>query len=91
MPGCHGVLCPPYCSWERAPSENHNGLLRQYFPKKMTLEGVTQIEVDGAVHSLNDRPRKCLKYRTPHGVLRDKSGAAYIVETRNSYLNPRVF
>ena len=58
----------PYCSWERGLNENHNGLLRQYFPKKMSLAGVTQIEVDDAVYALNHRPRKCLNYRTPHEV-----------------------
>ena len=58
----------PYCSWERGLNENHNGLLRQYFPKKMSLAGVTQIEVDAAVYALNHRPRKCLGYRTPHEV-----------------------
>lgn len=58
----------PYCSWERGLNENHNGLLRQYFPKKMSLAGVTQIEVDEAVYALNHRPRKCLDYRTPHEV-----------------------
>ena len=58
----------PYCSWERGLNENHNGLLRQYFPKKMSLAGVTQSEVDAAVYALNHRPRKCLGYRTPHEV-----------------------
>ena len=58
----------PYCSWERGLNENHNGLLRQYFPKKMSLREVTQIQVDEAVYALNHRPRKCLGYRTPHEV-----------------------
>ena len=57
-----------YCSWERGLNENHNGLLRQYFPKKMSLAGMTQSEVDEAVYALNHRPRKCLGYRTPHEV-----------------------
>lgn len=58
----------PYCSWERGLNENHNGLLRQYFPKKMSLREVTQMQVDEAVYALNHRPRKCLNYRTPHEV-----------------------
>lgn len=58
----------PYCSWERGLNENHHGLLRQYFPKKMSLAGVNQIEVDDAVYALKHRPRKCLGYRTPHEV-----------------------
>ena len=58
----------PYCSWERGLNENTNGLLRQYFPKQMSLAGVTQSQVDAAVYALNHRPRKCLGWRTPHEV-----------------------
>ncbi|MDW5442275.1 IS30 family transposase [Polaromonas sp. SM01] len=58
----------PYCSWERGLNENHNGLLRQYFPKKTSFLKVSQHQVDDAVYRLNHRPRKCLGYRTPHEV-----------------------
>ena len=58
----------PYCSWERGLNENHNGLLRQYFPKKTNFLKVSQHEVDDAVYLLNHRPRKCLGYMTPHEV-----------------------
>lgn len=58
----------PYCSWERGLNENHNGLLRQYFPKTTSLLRVTQDDVNDAVYQLNHRPRKCLGYRTPHEV-----------------------
>jgi IS30 family transposase len=58
----------PYCSWERGLNENHNGLLRQYFPKKTSFLKVSQHEVNHAVYLLNHRPRKCLGYRTPHEV-----------------------
>jgi IS30 family transposase len=58
----------PYCSWERGLNENHNGLLRQFFPKKTNLLKVTQDQVNDAVYCLNQRPRKCLGYRTPHEV-----------------------
>ena len=58
----------PYCSWERGLNENHNGLLRQFFPKKTNLLKVSQDEVNDAVYRLNHRPRKCLSYRTPHEI-----------------------
>ncbi len=66
--GAQVYFAHPYCSWERGLNENHNGLLRQYFPKSMSLAKVTQVEVDAAVYALNHRPRKCLGYRTPHEV-----------------------
>ena len=61
----------PYHSWERGTNENTNGLLRQFFPKQMSLLGVSDIEVNEALYRLNHRPRKCLGYRTPHEVFFD--------------------
>ena len=58
----------PYCSWERGLNENHNGLLRQFFPKNTNLLKVGQDQVNDAIYHLNHRPRKCLGYRTPHEV-----------------------
>ena len=40
-------------------------LLRQYFPKKMRLDGVTMAEVDAVVQELNHRPRKRLGWDAP--------------------------
>jgi len=56
----------PFCSWQRGLNENTNGLLRQYFPKKMELTGVERKDVDKAARRLNNRPRKRLYYETPN-------------------------
>ena len=58
----------PYSSWERGTNENTNGLLRQYFPKGTDFNLVSQKEIDKVVNKLNNRPRKCLGYRTPAEV-----------------------
>lgn len=58
----------PYSSWERGTNENTNGLLREFFPKKMAFATITQRELDVAVTNLNNRPRKRLGYRTPSEV-----------------------
>ena len=55
----------PYCSYERGTNENTNGLLRQFFEKGRDLTGVGASEIARAVSLLNNRPRKCLGYRTP--------------------------
>lgn len=60
----------PYHSWERGTNENTNGLLRFYFPKKMSFAHLTQAELDAAVLEINTRPRKRLSYKTPSQVLK---------------------
>jgi len=63
----------PYHSWERGCNENANGLLRQYFPKKMAFAKVEQKEIELAVSEINHRPRKRLSYLTPHEVFYEKN------------------
>lgn len=64
-----------YCSWERGTNENWNGLLRQFFPKGTYFATITQADVQRAVHSLNNRPRKRLGYSTPREVFKGCSGS----------------
>ena len=45
-----------------------NGLIRQFFPKKMPFDAITQKDIAFAMHHLNHRPRKCLGFKTPHEV-----------------------
>lgn len=61
-------FCYPYHSWERGTNENTNGLIRQYFPKKYDFNLIKKEELGYVVKKLNNRPRKRLKYKTPHDV-----------------------
>jgi IS30 family transposase len=66
----------PYCAWQRGCNENSNGLLRRYFPKGTDFSQVSDEHLASVVDILNNRPRKCLDYRTPHEVVqRAFSGA----------------
>jgi len=58
----------PYCSWERGTNENTNGLIRQYFKKKMNFDTITDDDIRRVEYKLNNRPRKCLGYKTPYEV-----------------------
>ena len=71
---CDTFFAKPYHSWERGLNENTNGLLRQYFPKKSSLKEVSIQQVQQTTEKLNNRPRKCLNYRTPYEVFRQLSG-----------------
>jgi len=58
----------PYASWERGLNENTNGLIRQYFPKKHDFTSITEHQIEQVMDKLNNRPRKCLGFKTPNEV-----------------------
>lgn len=58
----------PYASWERGVNESMNGLVRQFFPKKIRFESITETDIEFAMHRLNHRTRKCLGFKTSHEV-----------------------
>ncbi|MCP3886720.1 MAG: IS30 family transposase [Propionibacteriaceae bacterium] len=68
--GCY--FAQPYHSWERGLNENTNGLIRQYFPKKMEFTFITLEEIAFVEDRLNNRPRKCLGFKTPNAVYRSR-------------------
>jgi IS30 family transposase len=65
----------PYSSWERGTNENTNGLIRQYFPKKRSFVTITQQDIEFVMDRLNNRPRKCLGFKSPNQVFFNHSSA----------------
>lgn len=55
----------PYSSWERGLNENHNGLIRQYLPKRLPFNNVSHYKVMKIQEKLNNRPKKILNFKTP--------------------------
>jgi IS30 family transposase len=55
----------PHAPWQRATSENTNGLLRQYFPKSTDLSVHSALDLEWVATELNDRPRKRLGFMKP--------------------------
>ncbi len=67
--GLRVFFADPYCAWQRGANENTNGLLRRYLPKGTDFSQVADHQLAFVVHALNNRPRKCLGYRTPFEVV----------------------
>ena len=55
----------PHHSWERGSNENTNGLIRQYLPKGVSMEALTQADCDRIAAKINHRPRKRYDWCTP--------------------------
>ena len=58
----------PGCPQQRGTNENMNGLIRQYFPKGTAFNTVSPARVRQVENLINDRPRRCLGYKTPNEV-----------------------
>lgn len=58
-------FCNPYHSWEKGTVENTIGLIRRWLPKKTDLAQISETEIMKIQKWLNNRPRKCLSYKTP--------------------------
>ena len=74
--GMNVYFADPYAPWQRGTNENTNGLLRHYFPKGIDWRKVTHQMLATVVEKLNNRPRKCLNYRTPNEVFLKNTGGA---------------
>ena len=71
--GAEFYFPPPYQPWQRGTNENTNGLLREFFPKHQDIAQYSDEYIEKCVWKLNNRPRKCLQWRTPYEVHFEKA------------------
>ena len=48
--------------WKWESNENTNGLLRNFYPKRVDFYDITQNELDAVVNIINNRFCKCFEY-----------------------------
>ena len=65
----------PHKPWQRVTNENTNDILRFFFPKGFDFRTVTQDDVDFVVNLINNRPRKCLGWKSPAEIFFENSVA----------------
>ena len=58
-------FCDPYRSWQKGTVENTVGLVRRIFPKGYDFKQLSQKDLKKVQNALNNRPRKCLGFKTP--------------------------
>lgn len=68
-------FCDPYSSYQRGSNENRIGIIRQYLPKGMELQMLTNRDLKKIEFEINNRPMKCLDWLTPYEVMFEKSCA----------------
>ena len=74
--GLRAFFCDPHSPWQRGGIENANGRLRRDLPRKASLSGYSDKDIDSIVWNLNTTPRKCLGFKTPIEVFAAQLGVA---------------
>jgi IS30 family transposase len=72
---CNSYFCQPYHSWEKGSVEQINGLIRRYLPKGTDFTLIHHSKIKEIEMALNNRPRKCLNFKTPLEVYTEMCGA----------------
>lgn len=73
--GCKVYFAHPYSSWERGSNERHNGLIRRFIPKKLSISKVLPETILRIQNWCNHLPRKILGYKTPQACFYEEIGA----------------
>jgi IS30 family transposase len=66
--GTRSYFCNPYRSWEKGAVENAISLIRRFLPKKTDFAIITPAQLKTIENRLNNKPRKCLTFKTPAEV-----------------------
>ena len=73
---CKVYFTDTHAPEQRGSNENLNGLIREFFPKGVSLAHVTQFQASQAAADLNARPRKRLGYDCPRRVFASLAGTS---------------
>lgn len=57
--------CHSYAAWEKGTNENHNRMIRRFFPKGTDFSKVTRKQIRAVQDWMNNYPRKKLGWKTP--------------------------
>jgi len=67
-------FCDPYSSDQKGSVENGNGVLRYDLPRSANIDSLSQKQIDKIVDKINNRPMKCLGFKTPSEVFMGNYG-----------------
>lgn len=70
--GTQTWFCDPSAPWQKGTVENTNRRARRWLPRKLDPTAVSDHDLKMICDRLNPTPRKCLGWRTPAEVFREK-------------------
>lgn len=70
--GAQTWFCDPQSPWQKGTVENTNRRARKWLPREVNPLSITERDLIEICNRLNSTPRKCLGYKTPAEVFRQK-------------------
>ena len=70
--GMDTYFCDKHSPWQKGQVEQMNVMLHRYLPKNSDLKEVSYEHIELIQNKLNNRPRKCLGYKTPAEVFNEE-------------------
>ena len=70
--GTQTWFCDPSSPWQKGTVENTNRRARRWLPRKLDIRMMTDHDIKVISDRLNNTPRKCLGWKTPAEVFREK-------------------
>ena len=58
--------CHSYSAWEKGSVENHNRMIRRFFPKGTNFDEVSATDIKRVQDWMNNYPRRSLNWQTPN-------------------------
>jgi IS30 family transposase len=68
-------FCHPNAPYEKGAIERANALFRLWFPKGTDFSKVSQHKINKVVNLINNRPMKCLGFKSPYQFMRECQNA----------------
>jgi len=70
--GMDTFFCDKHSPWQKGQVEQMNVMLHRYLPKNSSLKEVSYEQIGLIQEKLNNRPRKCLGYKTPAEAFKEE-------------------
>ncbi|MDB6096511.1 MAG: putative transposase-related protein [Francisellaceae bacterium] len=70
--GINLYFCDPYKPYQKGSIENANFFLREFFPREIPIDQLSDEYIDSKVNLLNRRPMRCLGYLAPEQLFWEK-------------------
>jgi len=70
--GMDTYFCDKHAPWQKGQVEQMNVMLHRYLPKNSNLKEISCEHIELIQDKLNNRPRKCLDYKTPAEAFKEE-------------------